>query len=178
MPGLDLQAQAVSVGSRHICALPVGRFHKVLGGALSASSASPTKMQALHARSCHGKPRSPVSLTFLPALSTPAQAFPPAPYSVGGPAITANWAMGWPGIHKPFRFRSTRTFRWGGSISAGGAITQERRGHSCGVTTGAWVECWGYNATGQLGTGDFGPGHLTPTRVVSLPAHGPHHYRG
>ncbi len=46
------------------------------------------------------------------------------------------------------------------SISAGARFT-------CGIDTEDVAYCWGANATGQLGTGDFMP-RLTPTPVVGL----------
>ncbi len=41
-------------------------------------------------------------------------------------------------------------------------------GFSCGMDTEGAAYCWGANATGQLGVGDFTP-RLVPERVVGLP---------
>ena len=41
-------------------------------------------------------------------------------------------------------------------------------GFSCGIDTEGAAYCWGANATGQLGVGDFTP-RLVPERIVGLP---------
>jgi alpha-tubulin suppressor-like RCC1 family protein len=39
--------------------------------------------------------------------------------------------------------------------------------HSCGLSTGGQVLCWGWNAVGQLGSGDVAPSRATPSPVDS-----------
>lgn len=50
------------------------------------------------------------------------------------------------------------------SIAASGG---EGAAHTCAVTTGGNVRCWGSSGAGQLGTGTFEP-HPTPAAVVGL----------
>lgn len=170
MPGLDLQAQAVSVGSRHICALLSGGFIKCWGegvvgqlGLAHKDASTPRQVMSRETAFAGFTNISAGAVHTCAGLSTSAVfCWGSGYYGQLGDGLAWN--------SQAIPVQVDADLPVGGSISAGGAITQERQGHSCGVTTGAWVECWGYNATGQLGTGDFGPGHLTPTRVVSLPA--------
>jgi alpha-tubulin suppressor-like RCC1 family protein len=53
---------------------------------------------------------------------------------------------------RPVRVLGTLTFR---RVTAGFV-------HTCGVTTGNAVYCWGSNLTGQLGVGDGGVGACIP----------------
>ncbi|TDR45926.1 alpha-tubulin suppressor-like RCC1 family protein [Tahibacter aquaticus] len=41
--------------------------------------------------------------------------------------------------------------------------------HSCALTAGDILKCWGYNGYGQIGDGATGPAVVRPTSVVNLP---------
>lgn len=69
---------------------------------------------------------------------------------VGGPAIPSDSVS----FNTPLAVAAARTFR---AVAAGGL-------HSCAVATGGAAWCWGFNASGQLGTGSTASATL-PTLV-------------
>jgi alpha-tubulin suppressor-like RCC1 family protein len=60
----------------------------------------------------------------------------------------------------------------GGTISVTNRLTNKLAlgyEHSCAITTGGGVECWGAGSQGQLGYGALVTYSLTPTAVIGLP---------
>ncbi len=53
-------------------------------------------------------------------------------------------------------------------LSSGMAEISGGELHSCAVTTGGGIKCWGSNSYGQLGTGTSGQPQTTPVNVVGL----------
>jgi alpha-tubulin suppressor-like RCC1 family protein/putative cell wall-binding protein len=107
-----------------------------------ASGSLPPGLSLSTAGSLSGTPTTPGSASFTVTVhdSTGATATAPLTLAVGGPgAIRA------------------------GSISAGHAGL----GHTCAVTTGGAVKCWGYNLYGELGDGTT-TSSTTPVDVVGL----------
>ena len=76
------------------------------------------------------------------------------------PAIFVNWGNGLPALELASRMASLLPLQNITAIAAGSA-------HSCALTTGGGVKCWGGNWDGQLGDGTT-IDRSTPVNVVGL----------
>ena len=109
----------------------------------------------------------------------------PSPVRVGGAGVWAAATFG--GYHSCGITTAQNLYCWGSNgtgqvgngntnspqlvmsrVGAAGVWTSTSAGwsHTCGITTASNLYCWGYNGSGQIGTGSTGGNQLSLFRVL------------